>query len=77
MALEVGWALGGVIPFPPLFSLLLARSLGAWPNHGAARTRYIATAVDYYGGEYVIGNENPRWTQKPIHTPVFTHYMRS
>ena len=35
-----------------------------WPKH-------------YYGGAYVISNQNPRWTQKPIYTPICTHHIRS
>ena len=29
------------------------------------------------GWAYVISNQDPLWTQKPMHTPIFTHHMRS
>ena len=29
------------------------------------------------GGAYVISNQNPRCTQKPIYSPIFTHHIRS
>ena len=31
----------------------------------------------FTGGAYVISNQNPRWAQKPIYSPVFTHHIRS
>ena len=32
----------------------------------------------YYGGAYDIvisSNQNPRWTPKPLDSPMFTHYI--
>ena len=31
----------------------------------------------FTGGAYVISNQNPRWAQKPIYSPVFTHHILS
>ena len=30
-----------------------------------------------YGGAYVVSNQDPPWTQKPIYTPIFTHQIKS
>ena len=34
-------------------------------------------SIAVYGGAYVTRNQDPRWTQKPIYTPIFTHHIRS
>ena len=43
-------------------------------------TSYVTNTTQgfYYGGAYDISsNQDPRWTQKAIYTPVFTHHIRS
>ena len=41
------------------------------PIMGAVRKGYD------YGGAYVISNQDPRWTQKTIYTPIFSHHIWS
>ena len=31
----------------------------------------------YHGGAYDTSNQNPRWTQTPVYTPIFTHQIGS
>ena len=38
---------------------------------------YYTVPPRYYGWTNVISNQDPRWTQKPIYTPIFTHHIRS
>ena len=33
--------------------------------------------IVYSGGAYDVSNRNPRWTQKPIYTPIFTYLIWS
>ena len=33
--------------------------------------------LDYSGWAYVVSNQDPQCTQKPIYTPIFTHHIRS
>ena len=56
------------------------------PPHGVSKgARFTAEAPSapwlihplFYGGAYVISNQDPRWTRKPIYTPIFTHHIRS
>ena len=38
---------------------------------------FLVNTKCYYGWAHVISNQDPRCTQKPIYTPMFTHHIRS
>ena len=40
-------------------------------------TQLVTSRDSYSGWANDISNQDPRWTQKPIYTPLFTHQIRS
>ena len=43
----------------------------------SSRYSVYALYIRLFQGGHVISNQNPRWTQKPTYTRIFTHNIRS
>lgn len=59
---------GAAKPYPSSF--LDTKSAESEIHHYAQTVRTLY----YCGGAYVVSDQDPRWTQNLIYTPIFTHY---
>ena len=68
--------------YTPIFTHHIRSSLLCTPVYSCFRDisgpdYYVPLYIVVYGGAYVISNQDPRCTQKPIYIPIFTHHIRS
>ena len=60
------------VPKNPYIPLFLPTILGL-----AYYVPLVIRQMSISGGAYVISNQDPRCTQKPMYSPIFTHHIRS
>ena len=61
----------------PVRSWILSHLVRSWILYILVYIIYFIVYMYPYGGAYVLSNEDPRWTPKPIYSPIFTHPVRS